>query len=93
MIPGRAGPFWRTLTGMSQQIPPEPPPGQHPAVLIVLGAIIGIAGGWLSAEGNASPLVTVGLIWLGGIVVAIGVIAAGVSAGMERAAWMERTRR
>lgn len=75
---------------MTQNLPSEPPPGQHPAVLIVLGAVMGIAGGWLAADSDMAAIVSVGLIWLGGIVAAVGVIAAGVTMGMERAAWSER---
>jgi uncharacterized membrane protein HdeD (DUF308 family) len=71
----------------------EPVREQGPASgweYVFVGAIFSAVGGVMLALGDPFLYVAVPLVWIGGVVVAAGVIAIGVTVGSERAEYRRR---
>lgn len=66
---------------------------ESPWGLIVVGAIIAAFGGAIILYADSIGWLGYFLAWTGGILTAIGVIGAGVTAGILRAEWMRERQR
>lgn len=68
---------------MSASNPPESPWG-----LLLVGAVVGLAGACLVALPEMPAIIGAACLWVGGVMTAIGVIGVGVTMGVARAEWL-----